>query len=127
MFENISKLYISSFSSITSAWVEPSHDKPVFRVLPFTQFDFCGAIGISFLFIIQKVALSAFYLGGSVATGFLHEKTRNHFFQNLQDIPLYVGAVVIGNIGLLFPQMVNEKVLGIPAKGLTMDRFPVLA
>jgi hypothetical protein len=122
MLERISNFYISSLSTLTSGRSEANAYQV--KVHPFSQFNFVGAIGISSLFLIQKIALSALYLTGSVATCFLHENTRNYFFQNLQDIPVYLGAFVLGHIGLLFPRTVSEKVLGIPSSGLMLDDFP---
>lgn len=88
------------------------------HIEPLSRMEFSAGSSIAFLFLVQKVALSIFYLMANIVTFFLYNRIRNSFFNNIQDALTYSCVIPLGIIGSLFPQTVNEKILQIPSGGL---------
>lgn len=84
-----------------------------------SRFDFLSGACLAFLYLIQKVYLSFFYLIGTIATCFCSEDIRNSLFLNLKNISICLGAISLGLLGTITPETINEKILQIPPNGLT--------
>lgn len=93
------------------------------KIFPLTRVDFFGGAGLSVGFLVHRVALSALYLAACIFTCFLHQDFRSSLIQNAQEIPKYAAAIPLGFVGAFIPQTINERVLQIPANGLT-TRLP---
>lgn len=82
---------------------------PINRLRFFVGSNFAG------LMIIKSVAMSALYLIGTVFTAFQNQSAKTGLANNLQDIPVYIGSVALGLLGVLIPQTINNKFLELPA------------
>jgi hypothetical protein len=91
-------------------------------IFPISRVNFsCGAV-FAIVFLVQKIALSTFYLAGTVLTLGLHKGIRDALLRNVKDGLAYAGAIPLGILGIFFPQTINRTVLEIPADGL---RIPI--
>lgn len=89
-------------------------------ILPLSRMNFCTGSSVAILLLVQKVAFSIFFLVVSIFTCFKYQHTRASLLQNVQEIPTYLGAIPFGLIGIVIPQTLNERILHIPANGLTI-------
>lgn len=95
------------------------------RIDPLTRTDYIGGSGIATLFLIQKIALSVFFLAATIFTCFQHQSFKASLLQNTKEIPIYLGAIALGYLGAIMPETVNERVLHIPSNGLPIP-MPIL-
>jgi hypothetical protein len=87
-------------------------------ILPLKRIDFLGGTGIAIFLLVHKITLSVFLSIGLIATVGCHRDIKDSFFKNVQEAVKYAGALPIGFLGALFPQITNQKILEIPSDGL---------
>jgi hypothetical protein len=68
--------------------------------------------------LIERIALSVFFLAVNFFTCFQNQDSRTSLLQNVQEIPTYLGAIPFGCIGAVLPQAINETLLHIPENSL---------
>jgi len=94
----------------------PLGKSTVRKIYPLTRGEFAFGSTVASFYLIKKIALSCFYLLGS-----LFERPRASFVQNVHAIPKTLAASMCGLLGTIIPQTVNEKLLGIPVGGLNIS------
>ena len=75
------------------------------------------------MFLVEKVATTAFYLVANLFTCFNNKSFMAALQVSAKLIPVYATAIPLGLVGALFPNTINEKVLGIPARGLIVQHI----
>lgn len=115
MIEEVSKFYRNVAA--------PSVGGAISMIYPLQRIDFLSGTGVAVIFLIKKVAESAIYLVASIFTCFNNKNYVDPLLYSIKKIPTYAGAIPLGIVGALFPKMINEKVLGIPAGGLVIQRI----
>lgn len=65
--------------------------------------------------------MSIFYLICNTVTLGLNQGFKASFSKNIKEGLICAVVVPLGLIGILFPQTINHKVIGIPDDGLTVD------
>jgi hypothetical protein len=88
------------------------------KILPITRLNFNTGAGLAILFLVQKIAMSIFFLAGVIVTCGLYQDVRASLSRNVKGGLVYAGVISLGFIGVLFPQTVNQKILQIPSHGL---------
>lgn len=101
----------------------PSIGGPISMIQQLNRMDFLGGAGVATLFLIEKVATTAFYLVANLFTCFNNKSFMTALQQSGKMIPVYATAIPLGIIGALFPNTINEKVLEIPARGLIVQHI----
>ncbi len=84
------------------------------KISPITRMDFLSGSGLAILFLIQKVVMSTFFLFASISTLFQHKNFKASFRQNAQEMPKYLGAILLGYAGAFIPHTINKKILHLP-------------
>lgn len=115
MLEEISNFYKEV---VAPSEIDMTPQGMMTTIPPLTRFYFLVGAGLAIFVFIQKVALAIFFLVASIFTCFQSQYTKASLFQNAQEIPTYLGAIIVGYIGAVIPQTMNERVLHIPANGL---------
>jgi hypothetical protein len=81
---------------------------------PITRVGFLIGSALAVLVLIEKIALSIFFLVVNIFTCFQNQDSRTSLLQNVQEIPTYLGAIPFGCIGAVLPQAINETLLHLP-------------
>ena len=115
MMDGIRKFYIDTIAT-TQTNIQP----PGIKVSPVTRFEFYVGSALATVFLVQKVAMSAFFLIATVLTCGLSQSTKDFANDNIEDAKVYFGALFVGNVGCFFPGTVNDYFLGIPVEGLVI-------
>ncbi len=89
-------------------------------IMPASRIHFLAGSGIAVAFLVQNVVRSAFWLIVNVFALFLDDGCRDLLLKSVEEIPVYLGAIPVGLLGALFPQTINQHVVGIPSDGITL-------
>lgn len=87
---------------------------------PLGRINFCFGAHLAVIFLIQKVAVSIFYIFLNVVTFGLKQNYRASLIENLREGLTSVGAIPVGLLGMLFPGTVNRHILDIPDEGILL-------
>jgi hypothetical protein len=118
MIQGISKFYKEE---IASTITEGNSQRTTKTIIPLTRTNFIVGSGLASIFLIKKIAYSALLFVENIFTAFQNLKLRNSLSHNVQQIPTYLGAVLLGYVGIIIPETINEKAFGIPANGLIQN------
>ena len=90
-------------------------------ISPISRLEFNAGAFFACLFVVQKIAYSFFYLVQTMGTCGQNEESRNSLSKNAKEVLVYAGAIPLGWVGVLFPGMVNQTILGIPPAGCVLN------
>ena len=115
---------ISSFykHQIASTLIEKNSQGATIRFAPLTRGEYFSGSCLGSLFTIQKIAFSVIDLLANIFTLGLNQRIRNSFLEDLDAIPKHIGAIVLGLMGSIFPQGINQSVLHLPCT----KKFPTM-
>lgn len=91
------------------------------KISPIRRSVFIFASTLASVIFIKKIVMSIFYLLCNVLTLGLNQGLRASFSKNIQEGLICAGAIPVGLLGMLFPQTINRRVLGIPDDCLWID------
>lgn len=89
------------------------------HIEPLNRLGFSLGVNLSLFYLVRDVAYAAFYSLATLFTCFQYPDSREQLSRTLYACGVHLSAIPLGLIGMLFPQTVNEKLLKIPASGVT--------
>lgn len=115
MIEGIRKFYIDTIAS-----TEIAFSSGIKKVNPITRLEFYAGSAIATAFLVQKIALSLFFLFTTLLTCFQSQSSKESLYHNTQEAQIFLGAVFVGNLGCFIPETTNDYFLRIPVEGLVI-------
>lgn len=85
------------------------------KISPLSRWEFCTGGGLAILFLVNNIARSIFFLIGSVMTIGFHEGIKISLLKNSKKGLIHAGAILLGILGILFPQIINKQILNTPS------------
>jgi hypothetical protein len=93
----------------------------------FSRMEFLGEAALTTLFFVQKVAMSLFFLIGTIFTCFQNQYLKHSLYENSKEMKVYLLAIPLGYLGFFFPQTINQKVLQMPLEERVVIRHDNIA
>ncbi|GEM_PF-2544563 len=119
MMEEIRNFYIESIAP-RETFINPPEVR--IKISPLARIDFYVGSALATVFLVQKVAMSIFYLVATFFTCFQNESVKDALRQSNRDVCIFFGAVFVGNLGFFIPQTTNDYLLRIPVYGIVITR-----
>lgn len=120
MLEGIRNFYIEHIASLEIR-ITPTGTS-VKKISPVTRIEFCFGSALATVLLVQKIAQSTFYFLAAVFTGFKNESIQESMRLSCRDVGVFLGAIVVGNLGFFIPQTANNYWLRIPVEGIVVPR-----
>lgn len=120
--ESISEFYKETVAELE---IVSNRRSSATTIYPVSRFNFLFGSCLAAAFLIKQISLAIFDFLKMAFTCFLNESIKNSFIENARKIPIFLGAIPVGLLGVILPQTVNEKFLGIPSPGLISYRSHV--